>query len=1360
MSNKIIKAKAPGNQKTLFSFFSKSSESKATTEDKDTKDSQSTVDKPTIRAVTTEPTLNSPIADITEDNTDEEINLTISTPANETDRSSQLTKKSKPKRAVVIDDEEEWDDEMSISSGGSDALESLEDSLEDSDSEDASENCKKRLRKKSSRNLPNKKSVRITDTELPTSNSANSKQQQKTPQRTPITATPSAGSSGKKSDLTITPSTSKKISSIPLLQLPPDTPDDSESPLNTSTLSEKEVGDGCMGAGSHEHNTWVFYTRSRRDKAGHVPGDEGYNPRTMHVPGSFIKDQTPAMKQWMEFKCENMDTVLFFKVGKFYELYHMDADVGVKELDLIYMKGGKAHSGFPEVSFGKYSNILVNRGYKVARIEQTETPDMMKERNKTATKGNKSSVVSREVCAIISKGTRTFSHMDDLSGLDSAATGASDSLLLCLTERSVSYDTTGDSEAVVEFGVCLVDSILGKVTLAQFEDDSQRSRLRTLLCTYRPTEVVTEFGKSSDETAGAIRLIVPQAARDVLQPETEMVSPEDTKDILQQGHYFAPPEAAEDGPMPEVLQMVVDGVADGSSALVIHALGGALWVLKRALIDYEILSMGRFYSYAPPDDPRKDTVATSNADDWVDPDRILTTSDSASPSSETDTGLDKEDFVSDNREQKMVLDSVALANLEILVRSCDQSEKGSLWAFINHCRTAFGRRLLQQWLCHPLCQPKAIDRRASAVDELLGPLHGEVESSRALLKGVPDLERLLSRVNANGIKKTALNHPDSRAIMFEDSIYSGRKIKDFADILIGFESLLKVCETFQKVTVTSPLLKTVVKASGNGGVFPYQKMAELLRYNRDVFDEKQARRDGVIKPKPGVNSDYDEAKQLVADIEIDMENYLKEQKRITGITDLKYFGANKDRFQLEVPMSQVNRVPGKWFTKGQKKTHRRYYTTFIEEKIEELVRAETRVVDAQKDTLRKIFEKFAESRSVWSSGVACISLLDALMSLAVVSASPGYVRATVTPRDSRGPFLNIEQGRHPMLEHILSSKDGSEYIPNSVTLGGFLEKPGSAFAGIDSGDTTSKSMTEEMLARMILLSGPNMGGKSTLLRQTCLIVVLAQLGCRVPAAKCCLTPVDRIFTRVGASDRILSGHSTFFVELSETAAVLKFATVDSLCILDELGRGTATFDGTAIAHAVVDHLVSHTRCRALFATHYHSLIDDWSIDPRVRLGHMDCLVEQAEQQIEMGTCMEMDDSGGNTSELSSRMMADKEEEVTFLYHLCDGSCPKSYGINVAKLAALPEDVIQRAMTKSRAFEEQMVEKERFGTLNTLPAVMTTTNELIATEDRLVIQQFYEKLSSVSKSELSDWELECITKELWNRCKHLLPKLLV
>jgi len=186
-----------------------------------------------------------------------------------------------------------------------------------------------------------------------------------------------------------------------------------------------------------------------------------------------------------------------------------------------------------------------------------------------------------------------------------------------------------------------------------------------------------------------------------------------------------------------------------------------------------------------------------------------------------------------------------------------------------------------------------------------------------------------------------------------------------------------------------------------------------------------------------------------------------------------------------------------------------------------------------------------------------------------------------------------------------------------------------------------------------------MGGKSTLLRQTCVAVLLAQIGCFVPARSARLSLVDRVFTRLGASDSIFTGRSTFFVELSETSEVLHHATGSSLVILDELGRGTSTFDGTAIAHAVLSHLARKTRCLTLFSTHYHGLVEAFGRDANVFLGHMGCLVTK-------------DESG--------------REEVVFLYKLTQGGCPKSYGMNVARLAHLPEEVLDLAHRKSEEFE--------------------------------------------------------------------------
>ena len=187
-----------------------------------------------------------------------------------------------------------------------------------------------------------------------------------------------------------------------------------------------------------------------------------------------------------------------------------------------------------------------------------------------------------------------------------------------------------------------------------------------------------------------------------------------------------------------------------------------------------------------------------------------------------------------------------------------------------------------------------------------------------------------------------------------------------------------------------------------------------------------------------------------------------------------------------------------------------------------------------------------------------------------------------------------------------------------------------------------------------------------MLRQTCTIAILAQIGCFVPAESCQLTPIDRIFTRLGASDKILLGQSTFFVELAETAAALRGATSRSLVIMDELGRGTSTFDGQAIASATIKHLVERSQCLTLFATHYHALLEEWKDHPMVRLGHMECMVEDNDENEDAN-----------------------EQRITFLYTLGDGVSPKSFGINVARLAGLPEAVLSKAKRISSEFEAEV-----------------------------------------------------------------------
>jgi len=283
-----------------------------------------------------------------------------------------------------------------------------------------------------------------------------------------------------------------------------------------------------------------------------------------------------------------------------------------------------------------------------------------------------------------------------------------------------------------------------------------------------------------------------------------------------------------------------------------------------------------------------------------------------------------------------------------------------------------------------------------------------------------------------------------------------------------------------------------------------------------------------------------------------------------------------------------------------------------------------------------MFSKFCHHYQSWMQIIAILGELDCLTSLALTSqyqegqsCRPEFV----DPSESGGPFLELRGAIHPAL---ISTDAVDTFIPNDTVLG-----------------------CEENTPKFVLVSGPNMGGKSTLLRQTCAAVIMAQVGAYVPAQKCRLTPVDRIFTRVGANDRIMQGQSTFLVELEETANILRHATNRSLVILDELGRGTSTFDGTAIAYSVIKFLAEQTCCLTLFSTHYHMLMEEFSNDSRISMYHMACNVE------------------------------DNNRDVTFLYKFIVGTCAKSFGMNVANLAGLPLSVIERAREMSELFETRL-----------------------------------------------------------------------
>ncbi|XP_029449239.1 DNA mismatch repair protein Msh6 isoform X2 [Rhinatrema bivittatum] len=961
---------------------------------------------------------------------------------------------------------------------------------------------------------------------------------------------------------------------------------ETKSKLSTFSAPEAIVGDGG-GSGAtvwdHERLEWL-QDGKRRDAKRRRQDDFDYDPSTLYVAEDFLNKCTPGMRRWWQLKSQNFDSVIFYKVGKFYELYHMDAVIAVNELGLTFMKGSWAHSGFPEIAFGRFSDVLVQKGFKVARVEQTETPEMMEMRCKSTAHPTKfDKVVRREVCRIITKGTQTYSVQDG------SPSESHNKYLLCVKEK---MEGTSDQNRV--YGICFVDTSVGKFHVGQFQDDRHCSRFRTLVAHYTPVQILFEKGNLSMDTKKILKSCLASSIQESLLPGSQFWDARKTlKALVEEGYFEDIKHGESGGALPPVIKHMVSesdalGLTPGeNSELSLSALGACVWYLKKCLIDQELLSMANIEEYVPVD---ADTAKLKDLRSY-----FAKTS------------------------QRMVLDGVTLANLEILQNGTNGSVEGTLLERLDTCLTPFGKRLLKQWLCAPLCNPYSINDRLNAVEDLMA-VPDKLSEISELLKKLPDLERLLSKIHSIGSPLKSLNHPDSRAVLYEETTYSKKKIADFLSALEGFKVMLEVIRIMEDAVdgFQSKLLKQIVtlKSKNACGHFP-DLSSELRRWDTS-FDHEKARKTGIITPKTGFDPDYDQALQDIKGTEQSLQEYLEKQRKRLGYKGIVYWGSGKNRYQLEIPESVAERnVPEEYELKSTKKGFKRYWTEAIERMLGDLAVAEEQRDAALKDCMRRLFYNFDKNYKDWQTAVECFAVLDVLMCLAHYSrGGDGSVcRPLIVLPEATRPFLELRSSHHPCISKTFF---GDDFIPNDIVIGCEDEDQGS-----NSG------------ASCVLVTGPNMGGKSTLMRQAGLLVIMAQLGCYVPADICKLTPVDRVFTRLGASDRIMSG------------------------------RGTATFDGTAIASAVVKELAENIKCRTLFSTHYHSLVEDYVHSPVVRLGHMACMVEN-----------ECEDPS--------------QETITFLYKFINGACPKSYGFNAARLANIPDDVIQKGHKKAREFEKVTV----------------------------------------------------------------------
>ncbi|KAG4913744.1 hypothetical protein JHK84_054200 [Glycine max] len=985
----------------------------------------------------------------------------------------------------------------------------------------------------------------------------------------------------------------------------------------TSNLEIKETSNGTDNVAIteiserfalREAQKLRFLKEDRRDAKRRRPGDENYDSRTIYLPPDFLRSLSDGQKQWWEFKSKHMDKVLFFKMGKFYELFEMDAHVGAKELDLQYMKGDQPHCGFPEKNFSMNVEKLARKGYRVLVVEQTETPEQLELRRKE--KGSKDKVVRREICSVVTKGTLTDGEL--LSANPEAA------YLMALTEHHENHPTEVSEHL---YGVCIVDVATSRVILGQFKDDLECSVLCCILSEIRPVEIVKPAKLLSAETERVLLKHTRDPLVNELVPIVEFWDADKTVDQLKRIYGNSNDVSVNNNELdclPDVLLELVKTGDDSRSAL--SALGGALYYLRQAFLDERLLRFAKF-----------ELLPCSGFGDLA-------------------------------SKPYMVLDAAALENLEIFENSRNGDSSGTLYAQLNQCVTAFGKRLLKTWLARPLCHVESVKERQEAVAGLKGVnLPSALEFRKALYK-LPDMERLLARIFSSS---EASGRNANRVVLYEDA--SKKQLQEFILALRGCEQMAQACFSLGVILshVKSRQLHHLLTP---GKVLPDVCMD--LNHFKDAFDWVEANNSGRIIPREGVDTEYDSACKAVKEIESSLLKHLKEQMKLLGSTSITYVNVGKDTYLLEVPENLSKNIPRDYELRSSRKGFFRYWSPDIKVFLRELSHAESEKESLLKSTLQRLIGRFCEHHAKWKQLVSTTAELDVLISLAIAgdyyegpTCRPSFVGTLCT---KEAPYLHAKSLGHPVLRSDTLGK--GDFVPNDITIGGSDH------------------------ASFILLTGPNMGGKSTLLRQVCLTVILAQVGADVPAESFDLSPVDRIFVRMGAKDNIMAGQSTFLTELSETASmlvrcpfeyqfvsleiwVLSSATCNSLVALDELGRGTATSDGQAIAESVLEHLVRKVQCRGLFSTHYHRLAVDYLKDPKVCLCHMACQV------------------GSGIAGL---------DEVTFLYRLTPGACPKSYGVNVARIAGLPTSVLQKAAAKSREFEATYGKCRKVSTVTNSP----------------------------------------------------------
>ncbi|MBR2889518.1 MAG: DNA mismatch repair protein MutS [Oscillospiraceae bacterium] len=794
---------------------------------------------------------------------------------------------------------------------------------------------------------------------------------------------------------------------------------------------------------------------------------------------------TPMKRQYNTIKEQNQDSILFFRLGDFYEMFDEDARIAARELDLTLTTRdrGKPREeqtpmcGVPYHSVDAYIARLVAKGYKVAICEQMQDP--------ATTKG----LVERDITRIVTPGTVTESCMLDES---------KNNYMACL------YGHGG------KFGLAFCDVSTGAFYATVCADAAAAA---SELGRFSPAEVI-RYGQDVSNPVLEDALF-HRLSCCVDEGKPQQFDLEEAQTLLER-HFECTLAALGLTGLPGAI------VASGT------LLQTLLHVQKN---DLKHIRQLQYYT----------------------------------------TG------------KFMELDLDARRNLELTETMRSKEKKGTLLWVLDKTKTPMGSRMMRSWLEKPLLDPAEIQRRQTAVEDLVNATIVRSELAESL-RDVTDLERVTTRICTGSVN-----------------------CRELLGLARGLRALPRVKEQLEKLD--APLLKKM-----NQVIDPLSDCAD--RIEQTIVDDPPltVREGGIIRP--GANAEADRLREIMEGGSGTIAAIEASEREKTGIRTLKIGFNRVFGYYIEVSKSFMDQVPDHYIRKQTLANCERYITQELKELENEILTAKDRLTALEYRIYTELREFLASQSSRIQLTASAIAGADCLCSLACVAVQRGYCRPEIT----LGSEISITDGRHPVVEQML--KD-SLFVPNDTHLGAADNQ-------------------------VSIITGPNMAGKSTYMRQVALIVLMAQMGSFVPARSARIGLVDRVFTRIGASDDLASGQSTFMVEMAEVASILKYATSRSLLILDEIGRGTSTYDGMAIARAVLEFAANPRRlgAKTLFATHYHELSAIEAELPNVK--NYNIAVKK------------------------------RGDQMIFLRKIVPGATDDSYGIEVAKLAGIPNTVIARA----------------------------------------------------------------------------------